>query len=780
MSFFTSKIHDFVRKQIILRQNKMFERDSETLSWLNSKSVDIRLTSSVNIESEQLSKYFKTPKGNSLAKIHVLEGGELFFDEKHGSFRLRSGLGDGGGSYGDKTNATRSKRGSIQPMSGITNVSINSLSNNGTLQTATIDIVVNSIEELERLEVLYFSLGYTCLLEISNTVFFSNDGKYRTTYPKYNILDDNNLSKEQIFSDIFSTSDNELTAKNKIKLVENSSGNYLPCYMYVKNFRWSNVQGSDQSYNVSIDLVSIGEILNSLRVNYISKLNLDGFLKLDDSQKTSITKDSGKSKLHGVLSIIREHIRNEFDEQNTGKNLLKYGLTDVDTIGAIRFLGGYVGTLTDPSNPQLETFKSYIKFDDFIEILNNKILLSTDKKTPYLKLSLKNERGEDLTMFAHYLQIPTNLNICYIESCKNIDLLRYRLNLTDGSEQNDDNKFFTDDKYNKGLLKNIYLNIDFLIEAIEISKKDGDVNFGDYIEHILKNINESLGYINDFRLITEATSNVVRIIDSTFNADKITKDNLLTIELSGTKSIVRNYTMESSVYPTMANMITISAGVNSGGETGINTSTFDIFNKGLSDRIIKQKIEPESNTSNSVDKIIDKATQNAKTIEDVLGQYVTKLNQNDMFISLDYGNVPQALKELISLEIQLQSQVNGNDLHSSAGILPIKLKIIMDGISGFKVGDCFKVPDNMLPIRYRGFGNTTKIGFVITRIGHTVSDNVWLTNLETQTIVLDSDGKYTPVTKCKIYEYSPLILQNFGQQRRNVEFYAPFLTKPLT
>lgn len=778
MSLFTSNIHDFVRKQLTLRQNKMSQRDSETLSWLNSKSVNVRLTSSVNVESEQLAKYFNVKKGNNLAKIHVIEGGELLYNESNASFSLRYGIGNSG-AYGDKNNGTRSKRSGLQPMSGITNVSINSLSNNGTLQTAQIDIMCHSMEELERLEVLYFSVGYTCLLEISNTLYFSNDGKYQTTYPKYNILDDNNLSKEQIFADIFSTSDNELTAKNKTKLVENSSGNYLPSYMYVKNFTWSNVQGSDQSYQISIFLVTIGEIIESLRMNYISKLSLDTFTKLDDSQKTSISKDLGKSKLNGLLSVIKEHIRNEFDQENTGQNLLKYGMTEIETFGVLRFLGGYVGTQTEGETAQKETFMSYIKFDDFIEILNNKVLLSTDKKNPYVKISLKDNRGEDLTIFAHYLQIPTNLNICHIESCKNSDLLRYRLNLTDGSEMNEDNKFFVDEKYNKGLLKNIYLNIDFLIDAIESSRKDGNVCFSDYINLILKDVNESLGYLNNFKLVAESTSNVIRIIDSAYTEDKVTKDKLMTIELSGLKSTVKSYTMESSIYPSMANMITISAGVNSGGETGENTSVFDIFNKGLSDRIIKQKIEPESDTTNSVEKIIDKATQTARYIEEVLGQYVTKLNQNDSSISIDYGNVPQALKEFINLEIQLQHQVNNNDLHSSVGILPLKLKITMDGISGFKIGDCFKVPDTALPIRYRGFGNNTKIGFVVTRIGHTVSDNIWLTNLETQTIILDSEGKYTPVTKCKIYEYSPFLLQNFGQQTRNVETYTKFLTKPL-
>jgi hypothetical protein len=455
---------------------------------------------------------------------------------------------------------------------------------------------------------------------------------------------------------------------------------------------------------------------------------------------------------------VKEHIRNNFDQENLGKNFLKYGLADIETFGTIRFLGGHVGT-------DNESFKSYIKFDDFVTILNNKVLLSTDKKKPYLKISLQDERGEDLTIFSHYLQIPTDLNVCYIESCKNVDLLRYRLNLTDDSEQNDDTKFFVDTKYNKGLLKNIYINIDFLIQAITDSKKDEHTTLAPYLTHILTHINESLGHINEFKLITEATSNVVRIIDSSYTEDKVTKDKLLTLELSGLKTIVKSYQMASAITPDITNMVTIASGVNSGGETGVNTSVFDIFNKGLSDRIVKQKIEPESNATNSVDKIIEKATQNARYIEETLGAYVTKLNNSDGYIVVE-GNVSQALNEFINLEVQLQQQLEGNDLHSSVGILPIKLSVIMDGISGFKVGDTFKVPSNMLPISYRGFGKTTKIGFVVTRIGHTISENKWTTNLETQTIILDSDGKYTPVTKCKIYEYSPFILQNFTQQTK--------------
>jgi hypothetical protein len=770
MSIFTGNPYSFLINQINLRQDKMSDRSPETLSWQNTNTANIRLTSSVNIDEPKLAKYLGVGLGNELAKTHVMENGELYFDKAKNTFRQRYSIGDKGGAYGDKNNGTRTSLHGILPMSGITSVSIQSLGAIGSLQTATINLRVNSLTELERIELLYCRVGYTLLLEITNSIFFQNNGKYTTSYPKYNILDAINLSQDQIYSDIFSTSDNPLTRGNKTKLVENSSGNYLPVFGTVKNFRITNVGGSDVSFDVSIDLISSSAILESLKVNYISKLDLDSFTLISDSQKKSIAKDTGRSKLNGILSVVKEHIRNNFDQDNLGQNFLKYGLTDIENFGTIRFLGGHIAT-NDTNN---ETFKSYIKFDDFISILNNKVLLATDKKQPYVKISLQDERGEDLTIFGHYLQIPTDLNVCYIESCKNIDLLRYRLNLTDKSEQNDDTKFFVDEKYNKGLLKNIYLNIDFLIQAITDSKKYENTTLASYLEYILAHVNESLGYLNNFKLVTEATSNAIRIIDSSYTEDKVTKDKLLTLELSGLKTIVKSYQMASAITPDIANMVTIASGVNSGGETGVNTSVFDIFNKGLSDRIVKQKIEPESNANNSSDKIIEKATQNARYIEETLGSYVTKLNNSDGYIVVD-GNVAQALKEFINLEVQLQQQLNGNDLHSSVGILPIKLSVVMDGISGFKIGDTFKVPSNMLPISYRGFGKTTKIGFVITRMGHTISENKWITNLETQTIILDSAGKYTPVTKCKIYEYSPFLLQNYGQQQRNVDTYAEFL-----
>lgn len=752
MSIFKGSFRPYVQNQLSLRQQKMLTRDDTTLAWLSNRTCFVRLTSSVNIENEQLAKLLGIQRGNILAKTHVLEGGELSYDPETNTFKQRYGLGDKFGSYGDKTNATRTSQRGLVPMSGITSVSVSSKSAFGTLQQATIKIRCHSIKELERLELLYCRVGYTVLLEFGWTTFFKNDGKYTTEQKRYNILDDNNLSKEQIFSDIYGS---ETSGKSQ-KLLESSSGNYDALYGYVTNFSYTNVSGQDNAFDITVTMLTIGEIINSLKVDYISSFNVDTFTTLDNNQKNAIQKDSTKSKLNGILSTLREYSRNSLNVDNTNSNVLNYQQIRVENYGNINFLSGYV-SIQSPNSPLTQSFKSYIRFGDLVDILNKQILLSTDKGTPFVKLSLKNKYNEDSLAYAHYLQLPTDLNVCYIESCKNEDLLRYRLKLTDSSTLNESNTYFVDNKYNKAYIKNIYLNLDFLISAISDSRTDSYTNLNAYLNYILKNVNNSLGNINDFKLFCDTESDLIRIVDATYTEGKDDTKKFV-LELSGLKSTVRNYEIGSMIYPNLSSTIAISAGVNSNANTGVNTTLFDLFNKGIVDRIIKQKIEPNSNKTS----VEDEAKQIAFQLELPIRDYTTEINTAKSVVNSRSSEISNSLNQLIQLEVKLQTQL-GNLSHSTTGILPIRLTLTMDGISGIRIGDVFKVPDDMLPIGYRGFSKNNRIGFIVTRIGHSVENNDWITDMETQTVILDEVGSYQPVKRAKIYDYSPLVLQYIQQ-----------------
>lgn len=756
MSIFKGSFRPYLQKQLTLRQDRVSNRDNEFLTWLNTRTCFIRLSSSVNIDDPNLAKYLGVKTGNHLAKLHVLEGGELSFDEEKNTFSSRYGLGDKIGAYGDKTNATRTLERGLVPMSGIISASINSKSAYGTLQQATVKIRCNSLKELERIELLYCRVGYTVLLEYGWTTFINNNGKYITDYKNYNILDSTNLSKEQIFSDIYG---NTTGAKSQ-KLIENSSGNYDALYGYVLNYSWQNVADQDNSFDVTVEILTIGEIIESLKMNYVSKFDLDSFTSLDAKQKVSIEKDANKSKINAILSILKEYSSNNLKLQNVGFNKLTYQTINIERLGNINFLSGYVG-IKSQNNQQ--SFKTYIRFGDFIDILNKNVVLSTDKGTPFVKLSLNDKSGGDNLCFAHYLQIPTDLDICYIESCKNSDLLRFRLNLSDDSTLNDTNTYFVDNKYNRAYIKNIYLNLDFLISAVNDSKVDDNVTLNNYLLYILKNINDSLGNINDFKVICDHESDLIRIIDGSYTEGRDDKQKFV-LELSGLKSTVRGYSINSMIYPNQSNMIAISAGVNSNGSTGVNTNLFDLFNRGLSDRIIKQRMEPNKEQNTTEDIAKSKSTNLLLTMRD----YVVELNNaKQLNLHSTSSEINKSLKELIALEMKLQLD-DGNLTHSTAGILPIKLNVTMDGIAGLRIGDVFKIPDNMLPVGYKGFGKTNRVGFIITRLSHGLSNNDWITTVETQTVILDETGSFEPVKYAKVLTYNQFLIHMKGLPPTNI------------
>jgi len=273
------------------------------------------------------------------------------------------------------------------------------------------------------------------------------------------------------------------------------------------------------------------------------------------------------------------------------------------------------------------------------------------------------------------------------------------------------------------------------------------------LNYILTNVNKSIGYINDFKIFCDVESDIIRIVDATYNEGKDDRQKF-TLELSGLKSTVRSYNMNSMIFPNQSNVIAISAGVNSSNSTGTNTSLFDLFNRGISDRIIKQKIEPNTNNIS----LEDNAKFKALNLELPIRDYVLELNDNKLINNSQSSNVSQSLKEFIELEIKLQLK-EGNLTHSTTGIIPIKLNLTLDGISGIRIGDVFKVPDNMLPVGYKGFGKNNRVGFIVTRLSHSIQNNDWTTSIETQTVIMDEQGSYNPVKRTKIYDYSPFVRQ---------------------
>lgn len=256
-----------------------------------NKQCILRLTSmvdyveNVNLEIGGLEgeQSFNALRGAALSQNFILEGGVLsdFARVKDGkkitrrvttprdSFP-RSGQRTNLG-YGDLAiGADASSDGyGIVPMPGIIDASIRTKSAYGSLREAKVNFECHNRRQLEVLEMLYMRPGYMAVLEWGWTPYVNNNGDI---YKGKRLLEDyfadkdgknsriytNNITQEEVFSGI-----------NKLK--EFHDGNYDGFLGFVKNFGFQ--AREDGGFSCYTELISIGEVIDSLKMPNLSTVN---------------------------------------------------------------------------------------------------------------------------------------------------------------------------------------------------------------------------------------------------------------------------------------------------------------------------------------------------------------------------------------------------------------------------------------------------------------------------------------------------------------------------
>jgi hypothetical protein len=264
MSIFKQTFPDFVQDELKSRQERIGNpsKRGELVNYQTSRNAWVRMTSGVNIVENGESD------NGALAKKYVLLGGTLKKTNitittpdgtKENTFSKKSGVGS---SFDDNAYSNIGANGQpylrgIRPMPGITNVSTSTKAAYGSL----IEVVVNfqcwDIRQLEDLELLYMRPGYTVLIEWGWAPYLGSDKKLKNNIGSYDIIN-KTPTKEQIFKDIYDTA------------VKTYGGNYDAMFGYIKNYSWA--ARDDGGYDCSTTIISVGEVMESLKVNY-SPLN---------------------------------------------------------------------------------------------------------------------------------------------------------------------------------------------------------------------------------------------------------------------------------------------------------------------------------------------------------------------------------------------------------------------------------------------------------------------------------------------------------------------------
>jgi len=341
-----------VKDQINLRQQyhgSVSGNDADFIrnknQYLYNKNPMVKLISSVNITSDKLKQLgFDTADqtrlaGNGLANEFVLFAGTSTYNinwtpgfgtttnnqNKSGSdqFTLRSGLNksQGNTNLGSSAYGLGGNEFGQVPMPGITDVNV-TYKNRGSLRTATIKAKAYNRTQLNVIDALYLRLGYTVLLEWGwGTNYLDNETKKTKPY-MFRTLANSFLSGSR-------SAKADTILNNISKARTTFSGNYDAMYARVTNFNWS--FNPDGTYDVTINLVSIGDIIESLTINdFVGKgtvLTSEAFQDLIDSVKGQLEYSNARTiSINGIsvnitVDDIAEETRDIYD--NSGNYLAR-------------------------------------------------------------------------------------------------------------------------------------------------------------------------------------------------------------------------------------------------------------------------------------------------------------------------------------------------------------------------------------------------------------------------------------------------------------------------
>jgi hypothetical protein len=271
MALLGEPIRPEVAKQINLRQKKhgiTAGRDSETYRYLNTKTAWIKLASGVKINDS-----------SDIAKANVLFGGVSSLSSTVLNQRTET-FGAPSGSYDYKNSGNFG----YIPMPGLISAEIKCL-NRGSIKKATVELKVQSADQFDTIEKLYLRLGYTVLLEWGWGTYFDNDGNLQTNY--YTLTEDPN--------GFFKQTDPNVILDKIVAYRGSKSGNYDALLAKVSNFSWTiNEEGV---YSITLTLISMGDIIESLKINISPALPMQDFIKAtyalynEASSEEEVTKD---------------------------------------------------------------------------------------------------------------------------------------------------------------------------------------------------------------------------------------------------------------------------------------------------------------------------------------------------------------------------------------------------------------------------------------------------------------------------------------------------------
>jgi len=508
----------------------------------------------------------------------------------------------------------------------------------------------------------------------------------------------------------------------KTKLLSKYAASYLHLAMY--NIKWQGSKDLEASLKAEADVIK-----KELRENFRNG-DYRGF---GERKKYNQLMNNAYAKLQELGKItVTDYKMGNCDFNEDGSRGQQTIPQSVFTLQGVRADG----------EEEVESPQIYIKFGLLITLIQEKLLVYNKKNKPFFRFDML--RGSDFVVNGknqqfendenYILNVPGQISgnpfICIIphtnlpdvKDFENIDLFNGGVN-TALEAAVGNIKFKVDGEDYAGRLANILVNVDHIISVLQnnTDSSTGDVSTLNFLKGLLADINRALGGVNQID-ITVSDNGLVRFIENVppqyggILAASGTPSTINAFGVGSQGSFVRDVSLESELSSNFAAMIAIGAQAN-GNQLGTNATGFSKYNLGLRDRVIKDK-QSYFNQLNDVE-----PTTLNDLVDDLIIAYIrvySKLN----FSSENISALESANRRY--LEFLLGALSNNNQI-TPPFFLPFNLKLKMDGISGMKLYERFKVSDNILPPSY----NEEDVDLIVKEINHTVDTNGWMTEIGT-------------------------------------------------
>lgn len=409
------------------------------------------------------------------------------------------------------------------------------------------------------------------------------------------------------------------------------------------------------------------------------------------------------------------------------------------------------------TDTKIDFWKKFITIGYLEQIINS---YSHTKFSNGIKVfEFKNELndGSSIKILNNIGLRTTDLSIAFINNTDNPETL----------------KFNTDETYNSGYIRNIYINLEVVRNAFQ-----NNDTLRNAIVSILNSINSVfLGYW-DFHLKVNESTQCISIVDKNFINEKLNdvRNNIFEFKMHGGNSIIKSLSVNSKLSNEIGMTSLYSINVDNKGANHILNNDSDAFTSIWNDTkntecVYKDKfigtllpldntdinfkvnmeIKPTDSSINKQNKSYTSPAKDTKNKYDIAQQiqsntdsYLLKLSQkienseHNLKFSTDCKNsyLPSTESEIYKPFVTSERDTDVDVMRSciyrkstsinqtgkSVMIIPIDFEMQISGISGIRLGDIFTV--DALPTAYKNNSVLQVMG-----VTHVIKDNIWDTTI---------------------------------------------------